>query len=90
MQEEIADTIIRRIRTFYSAYLERILKAAKGNIYIVLTGGDFGSQTGLLISPITWRRFLKDGFRQYIELIKSSGSTAMHHTAARPLQFFPT
>jgi len=89
MQEEIADITIRKIREFYIVYLDRILHAAKGKIDIVLTGDDFGSQNALLISPITWRRFIRDGFKQYIDLIKRYDCTAMHHTCGSTVGILP-
>lgn len=79
-KQEIAETIFRKIREFYLGYLERILNAAAGKIDIVLTGDDFGAQNGLLISADMWRKFLKPGFAEYIDLIKRHKTIAMHHT----------
>jgi uroporphyrinogen decarboxylase len=89
MGEEIAHAIFRKIRKFYLVYLERILKAAKGKIDIVLTGDDFGSQNGLLISADMWRNFIKPGFAEYISLIKNHGARAMHHTCGSVVEIIP-
>jgi uroporphyrinogen decarboxylase len=89
LRPQIVRAILTRIRAFYLAYLERILEAAKGKIDIVLTRDDFGSQVGLLISPDTWRTFIKPGFGEYIELIKSYGATAMHHTCGSVVEIIP-
>ena len=89
MREEIAHAIFRKIRKFYLVYLERILKAAKGKIDIVLTGDDFGSQNGLLISADMWRNFIKPGFAEYISLIKNHGARAMHHTCGSVVEIIP-
>jgi uroporphyrinogen decarboxylase len=86
---EIVEAIVRRIRTFYLAYLDRILSAAGGKIDIVLTGDDFGSQQGLLISPQAWRTFIRPGFAAYVELIKSHGAWAMHHTCGSVVDLIP-
>lgn len=76
----IVEAIFRKIREFYLAYLDRILRAADGRIDIVLTGDDFGAQNGLLVSADMWRKFLKPGFADYIRLLKRHKAIAMHHT----------
>jgi len=86
---EIIEAILGKIRAFYLAYLERILEAARGKIDIVLTGDDFGSQKGLLISPDTWRATIAPGFREYVALIKSYGARAMHHTCGSVVEIIP-
>lgn len=89
MREEIARAIFGNIRKFYLTYLERILRAANGKIDIVLTGDDFGSQNGLLISPQMWRSFIRDGFAEYIALIKKHGVKVMHHTCGSVAEIIP-
>jgi uroporphyrinogen decarboxylase len=84
---ELADALFRRIRRFYAEYLRRILESARGRIDIVLTGDDFGAQTGPLLSPAMWSRFLAAGFREYLDLIRAHDARSMHHTcgAVAPL-----
>ncbi|HET6455057.1 MAG TPA: uroporphyrinogen decarboxylase family protein [Armatimonadota bacterium] len=84
---EIAEAVFARIRGFYCSYAERIFEAANGKLDIVLTGDDFGSQNGPLISPRMWTEFLGKGFADYISLAKSYGVRVMHHTcgSVRPL-----
>jgi uroporphyrinogen decarboxylase len=89
LQPEIAQAVLGSIRAFYLAYLERILDAARGKIDVVLTGDDFGSQKGLLISPDAWRRYLRPGFAAYVELIKAYGAVAMHHTCGSVVDLVP-
>ena len=89
LEPEIAAAIFARIRRFYSAYLERILDAARGGIDIVLTGDDFGSQRGLLMSAPMWREFLLPGFRAYLALVRSAGARSMHHTCGAVSEIVP-
>ena len=89
LNPEVAAAILMRIRRFYLAYLERILDAARGKIDVVLTGDDFGSQNGPLVSLEMWRRFLKPGFAEYIGLIKQYDAVAMHHTCGSVAQLIP-
>ncbi len=89
IREEIAGTIFRKIREFYLAYLERILRAARGKIDIVLTGDDFGGQNGLLVSADMWRRYIQPGFADYIGLIKGHQAAAMHHSCGSVVEIIP-
>ena len=86
---QIARALFGRIKEFYLAYLERILRAAKGKIDIVLTGDDFGSQHGALLSPEMWRSLLKPGFAEYTRLIKTHRAFAMHHTCGSVVSIIP-
>ena len=86
---ELAEAIFGRIRDFYRGYLERILAAARGQIDIVLTGDDFGSQNGLLMSPAAWRQFLQPGFAQYLAAIRAHGARSMHHTCGAVRDLIP-
>ena len=83
----VAHAIFAHIRRFYRGYAERIFEAARGKIDIVLTGDDFGSQNGPLVSPAMWLEFLAGGFAEYVGLARSQGIRVMHHTcgSVRPL-----
>jgi len=89
LHPDIVYAIFRRIKKFYLAYLERILKAAMGKIDIVMTGDDFGAQNGLLISTDMWRKFIKPGFSQYLELIKRFDTISMHHSCGSVVDIIP-
>lgn len=84
---EIAHAIFGRIRSFYLDYAQRIFDAAAGKLDIVLTGDDFGSQNGPLVSPAMWIQYLQQGFGAYTGLASSYGCRVMHHTcgSVRPL-----
>lgn len=84
---DIARAIFSRIRRFYRTYSERIFEAAKGKLDLLLTGDDFGSQNGPLISPAMWTDFLGEGFADYVRIAKGHGLRVMHHTcgAVRPI-----
>lgn len=77
---ELAETIFRKISSFYLEYGQRILESARGKIDILCTGDDFGSQNGLLISQKMWNRFLRSGFRSYIAMGHAHGTRVMHHS----------
>ena len=87
VEPDLAHAILSKISAFYLAYAERIFEAARGKIDLVLTGDDFGSQNGPLVSPEMWLRFLGKGFASYIDLAKSYNLRVMHHTcgSVRPI-----
>jgi uroporphyrinogen-III decarboxylase len=45
-----------------------------------MTGDDFGTQTGLFMSPAMWRRFLRPGFQAFIGLGQRYGCKVAHHS----------
>ena len=87
LEPEIAEYIFARIAEFYLQYARRTLEAAGGDIDIFFTGDDFGTQNGPFMSPEMWRRFLRDGFKAFIDLGHSYGCKVAHHScgAIKPL-----
>ncbi len=55
-----------------------------------MMGDDFATQTGLLVSPQKWKRFLKPGIRQYIDLAHARGLRVTHHTCGAVEPLIPT
>jgi uroporphyrinogen decarboxylase len=77
---EIAHYIFHRVGAFYLEYFRRTLEAAGGGIDIFLTGDDFGTQTGLMVSPRMWTEFLRPGFEAFIRLGHEHGCRVAHHS----------
>ncbi|MBN2291052.1 MAG: hypothetical protein JXM70_01425 [Pirellulales bacterium] len=87
LNPEIAEALLEHISGFYLEYARRTLEAADGGIDIFMMGDDFGTQKGLLMSPQTWRRFLRPGFKAFIDLAKQHGCKVAHHSCGsiRPI-----
>ncbi len=77
---EIAECIFQKIADFYLEYARRTLEAADGGIDIFMMGDDFGTQKGLFMSPEMWRRFLRPGFKAFIDLAKEHECKVAHHS----------
>lgn len=77
---DVAEYIFQRITDFYLQYARRTLAAAGGGIDILMMGDDFGTQKGLFMSPAMWRRFLRPGFKAFIDLAKEYGCKVAHHS----------
>ncbi len=77
---EIAKAIFSRIADFYAEYVRCTLEAAGGNIDILFTGDDFGTQENTFMSVDMWRDLLRDGFKRFIDIGHEFGCKVAHHT----------
>ncbi len=77
---EIVEYIFQRVAGFYMEYARRTFEAAGGGIDIFMTGDDFGTQLGLFVSPDMWRRFLRPGFKAFVDLGHQYGCKVAHHS----------
>ena len=83
----VAEAALERIYYIHESVIRRTLEAAQGLIDLIYVAEDLGTQDTLMISPASFRRFLKPWMRKMIDLAHSFGVTVMHHDdgAIRPL-----
>ena len=86
---EIFGAIVRRVCDFYLEYERRILAAANGGLDLLMTGDDFGTQDGLLISVEKWRQALRPGFAALIAVAHEYDVPVMHHTCGAVSELLP-
>ncbi|MCK4324933.1 MAG: hypothetical protein KAW89_10405, partial [Armatimonadetes bacterium] len=86
---ELFQAIVAHLRDFYLEYERRILEAAQGEIDLLMTGDDFGTQDGPMISVADWRKWLKPGFAAFIELAHHYDVPVMHHTCGSIVELIP-
>jgi uroporphyrinogen decarboxylase len=72
--------VIDRIVDFYLKANEIFFEAAKGKLHAVLIGNDFGSQTGLMLSPAMIRKFAFPGTQKLVDQANSYGLKVIHHS----------
>lgn len=72
--------VIGRITEFYLKANEIFYEATRGKLHAVLIGNDFGSQTGLMVSPACIREFVLPGTRRLIAQAKEHGLIVIHHS----------
>lgn len=89
LNPEIAGAIFRHIADFYCGYLFRTLEAAEGNIDIVFTGDDFGTQQNTFMPDDVWREMLKEGFKRFIDIGHEFGCKVAHHTCGSIVSLIP-
>jgi uroporphyrinogen decarboxylase len=81
--------IVEKRHRFYMEHIERILKAARGRIDIVLCGDDFGSQRGLLLSPTSFDRLFAPKKKEFFDMVHSYGAFVSHHSCGSTAELFP-
>lgn len=83
----VAEAALERIYQIHECIIRRTLETARGLIDFIYVAEDLGTQNTLLMSPATFRRFLKPAMRRMIDLAHSLGVKVMHHDdgAIRPL-----
>ncbi|NLC68955.1 MAG: hypothetical protein GX754_09315 [Clostridiaceae bacterium] len=89
LNPRIMEAIFERLVDFYLEYNRNIFENARGGIDIFFMGDDFGTQNGLMTSIEMWRKFIKPGFKKFIDLAHSYGIAVMHHTCGAIAELIP-
>jgi uroporphyrinogen decarboxylase len=88
-EPEMFRAVIDRITEFYLKANEIFYEATKGKLHAVLIGNDFGSQTGLMVSPDALREFVFDGTRKLIRQAQSYNLKVVHHSCGSVYDIIP-
>ncbi len=80
--EELFDHILE----FNMQIIDEALRYAIDGIYF---GDDYGQQNGLLMSPDTWRRFIRGGLAKMFEKIKDAGKIVVLHSCGNISEIMP-
>jgi uroporphyrinogen decarboxylase len=88
-QPEIAEAISRRVEEYYRLRALRVLDAARGQIDIVGSGGDIGTQRGMMLNPVLWRRHIKPYTGRLIGTFKALGFKTFYHSCGSIVPVIP-
>ena len=77
---DIVDAICSHVESFYRMRAERITEAAQGRIDVIGSGGDIGTQRGMMISPDVWRDRIKPYTGSLIRHFKEKGFKTFYHS----------
>ena len=80
VQPEIPEAICRRVEEYYRQRALRVIDAAGGKIDIIGSGGDIGTQRGMMLSPDVWRRRIKPFTGRLIYTFKRMGLKTFYHS----------
>lgn len=79
LHPELTRYLVQRVSDFFTEYHRRCFEALRGIVDITQVTDDFGSQTGLLISPRVFDRFYRQAMERAIDLAKGYGIHIFHH-----------
>ncbi len=88
-KDPVFEAVRERIAEFYKEYLDRILVAAKGEIDLIFTGDDFGTQNGPMMRPKIFQTRLKNDFAKFIEIAHEHSVPVAHHTCGSIFDLIP-
>jgi uroporphyrinogen decarboxylase len=74
MGESYVGALLDRVKEFSIGIGKRLVELGVDGIW---TGDDFGSQTGMMISPAMWRQVFKPRFAELFQELKSANSDVM-------------
>ena len=77
---EMAAAICRHVEEYYRQRAIRVIDVADGQIDVVGSGGDVGSQRGMLLSPQVWRERIKPYTANLISTFKEMGFVTLYHS----------
>ena len=80
LQPEIAETISRKASEFYKARALKALEQTDGKIDMIGSGGDIGTQKGMMLSPEVWRKHVKQYSKELIKTFKDLGYITFYHS----------
>lgn len=58
----------------------RAIEESDGQIDIIFSGGDIGTQRGMMLSPDLWRKYIKPWSKQLIKPFKEMGLKTFYHS----------
>ena len=79
-QPEIAAAICTHVEEYYRQRAFRVLDAAPGMIDIIGSGGDIGSERGMILNPRLWRERIKPFTGGLITTFKKMGLKTFYHS----------
>lgn len=88
-EPDVFRAVIDRITQFYLAANGAFYQATQGKLDAVLIGNDFGSQTGLMLSPDLIREFVFPGTRALVEQAQRHGLKVIHHSCGAIRELIP-
>ena len=86
---EFVDAMLGRIVDYYAGASKRIFEKADDEIDIFFFGNDFGSQTGPLVGPAEFERFLLPHVRRLVRLGHTYGLKTQMHCCGGIAQLLP-
>jgi uroporphyrinogen decarboxylase len=81
--------MLRFMENMHAFYCEQLEMWAKTEVDALSMMDDWGSQTGLLISPRVWREIFKPMYKDYIDIAHRAGKKMFMHSDGHTLAIYP-
>jgi len=88
LAEHSSDSM-RLLEIVHEFYLRHVSLWCSSVVDSIAMGDDWGSQTGLLISPEMWRSLFRPLYSQYFDLIRRAGKRVFFHSDGMIRQIIP-
>ncbi len=79
-QPEIAAAICAHVEEYYRQRALRVLEVAGGQVDLIGSGGDIGSERGMMLNPRVWRERIKPFSGRLITTFKQMGLKTFYHS----------
>ena len=86
LEPKFVDDLFDRILQYNLKIIDAALPYDIDGFYF---GDDYGQQTGMIMSPDTWRRFIKPGLKSMFERVKSAGKIVALHSCGNISDILP-
>lgn len=80
LEPKKAEILLDKVNDLAIRFFEKAMTKVKGLVDGVYLGDDFGTQSGLAISPEMWRKYIRPRYKKLISVIKSYGLKYCHHS----------
>jgi uroporphyrinogen decarboxylase len=77
LRHELLGKLLDKVNEVQMAYWSRVLPEAGEYADVMMVGDDFAGQTGLLMSPGTWRKLVKPRLKELFDLMHSLSSAKL-------------
>ena len=77
---DIAEALSFHAMKFYKARALKAIEQSKGKIDMIGSGGDIGTQRGIMVSPDSWRKHIKPNSTELIRTFKDMGFVTFYHS----------
>jgi uroporphyrinogen decarboxylase len=77
---EIVDAICSRVEAYFRQRALRVLEVVGDRITIIGSGGDIGTQRGMMVDPKIWRERIKPYTGRLISTFKQLGYATLYHS----------
>ncbi|NQT19556.1 MAG: hypothetical protein HQ592_07615, partial [Planctomycetes bacterium] len=85
----VFESVIDRVFAHTYCLCERLLDACGDAMPILTLGDDFATQSGMMIDPANWRRYLKPRYAKLFEIAKTRGRYVWFHACGNILEVLP-